>query len=77
MVMQVLAGCLGVEASVLLQAAVHWWHHPLQTLDSITHVPRLTLTLTLALQTRHRLRQTGRQAALRYRGTESEIERNR
>lgn len=49
MVMQVLAGGNGVTASVVFQATVNGGHHLLQTLDSITHVPRQALTLTFIL----------------------------
>lgn len=40
MVMEVLAGGHRVAASIVLQATVNRGHHLLQTLDSITHVPR-------------------------------------
>lgn len=47
--MEVLAGGHWVAASVLFQATVNRGHHLLQTLDSITHIPRQALTLTLVL----------------------------
>ncbi len=50
MVMQVLAGGHGVAVSVVFQAAVNRRHHLLQTLDSITHVSRQALALTLVLE---------------------------
>lgn len=50
MVMQVLAGGHRVAASVVFQAAIYRGHHLLQTLDSITHVSRQTLTITLVLE---------------------------
>lgn len=50
MEMQVLAGGHGVTVSVVYQAAVNRGHHLLQALDSITHVPRQTFTVTLVLE---------------------------
>lgn len=50
MVMQVLARGHRVTASVVFQAAIYRGHHLLQTLDSITHVSRQTLTITLVLE---------------------------
>lgn len=49
MVMQVPAGRHGVTASINLQTAVNRGHHLLQTLDSITHIPRQALTLAFIL----------------------------
>lgn len=50
MVMQVLAGGHRVAASIVFQAAIYRGHHLLQTLDSITNVPRQTFTITLVLE---------------------------
>lgn len=49
MVMQVLAGGHRVTSAIVFQAAVNRGHYLFQTLDSITHVPRQALTLTLIL----------------------------
>lgn len=49
MVMKVLAGGHNVAASIFFQATVIRGHHLLQTLDSITHVPRQALAFTFVL----------------------------
>lgn len=48
--MEVLAGSHRIAASIVLQATVYRGHHLLQTLDSVTHVSRQALTLTLVLK---------------------------
>lgn len=50
MVMQVLAGGHWVAASIVFQAAINRGHHFLQTLNSITQVPRQALALALVLE---------------------------
>lgn len=53
--MQVLAVGRGVAASVVFQAAVNGGHHLLQTLDSISQVPRQALAPTLVLEAKFNL----------------------
>lgn len=50
MVMQVLAGGHGVAATVVFQATVNRGHHLFQTLDSITHITRQALAVTIILE---------------------------
>lgn len=49
-VMQVLADRHRVTASIVFQAAVNRGHHLLQTLDSITYIPRQALALPFILE---------------------------
>lgn len=50
MVMKVLAGGNRVATSVVFQATINRGHHLLQTLDSVTHVPRQALAFTFVLE---------------------------
>lgn len=49
MVMKVLAGGHNMAASIFFQATVNRGHHLLQTLDSVTHVPRQALAFAFVL----------------------------
>lgn len=48
--MKVLADGNRVATSVVFQATINRGHHLLQTLDSITHVPRQALAFTFVLE---------------------------